>query len=222
MARPPGHGPGYDLKREEIIDLAAALFAKNGYAATGITEIGETVGLAKGALYYYIRSKENLLVEIQERVLNPLLAAATEIRDLEVSPVLKLRLLSETLLEVIFRRLDHIWVYEHDYRHLTGDNLTRMLQRRQDFENIVRELLVEAMDQGFFRRTEPGLAMLQFLNMHNHTYQWVKPGKRWDAAYLSRSYCETLFTGFAAGPFDFGAVEAELHEFKNRETQPIR
>ncbi|RYF44809.1 MAG: TetR/AcrR family transcriptional regulator, partial [Comamonadaceae bacterium] len=52
MARPPGHGPSYEVKRQEIIDLAAGLFAKKGYAATGIVEIGEAVGLAKGALYY--------------------------------------------------------------------------------------------------------------------------------------------------------------------------
>lgn len=219
MARPPGHGPGYDVKRREIIDLAAALFAKNGYAATGITEIGDTVGLAKGALYYYIRSKENLLVEIQERVLDPLLAAATEISTLDASPVIRLRLLSETLLDVIFQRLDHIWVYEHDYRHLTGENLSRVLRRRQDFENIVRELLVDAMDAGFFRRTDPSLAMLQFLNLHNHTYQWVKPGKGWDAAYLSRSYCETLFTGFATGTFDFEEFESEFGAFKKRHAE---
>lgn len=220
MARPPGHGPGYDIKRQEIIDLAAALFAKNGYAATGITEIGDTVGLAKGALYYYIRSKENLLVEIQERVLEPLLSAATGIRDLDASPVLKLRLLSEKLLDVIFERLDHIWVYEHDYRHLTGDNLSRMLQRRQDFENIVRDLLIDAMDQGLFRKTDPSLAMLQFLNMHNHTYQWVKPGKGWDAPFLSRSYCQTLFTGLAEGPLDFELVEADFDALKKRLTVP--
>ncbi|WP_280460724.1 TetR/AcrR family transcriptional regulator [Nocardia carnea] len=219
MARPPGHGPGYDVKRREIIDLAAALFAKNGYAATGITEIGDTVGLAKGALYYYIRSKENLLVEIQERVLDPLLGAAAEIAGLDTAPVIRLRLLSETLLEVIFQRLDHIWVYEHDYRHLTGENLTRVLRRRHDFENIVRGLLVEAMDAGYFRKTDPQLAMLQFLNMHNHTYQWVKPGKRWDAGYLSRSYCETLFTGFGTESFDFETFETEFDAYKKERAE---
>ncbi|MGW3483992.1 TetR family transcriptional regulator [Rhodococcus indonesiensis] len=216
MGRPPGHGPEYEVKRQEIIDLAAALFAKNGYAATGVIEIGDTVGLAKGALYYYIRSKENLLVEIQERVLEPLVTSANRIRDLDASPAVKLRLLSETLLTMIFERLDHIWVYEHDYRHLTGKNLSRMLARRHEFENIVRELLIANMDAGIFRADDPTLAMLQFLNLHNHTYQWVKPDSQWDAAYLSRAYCKTLFNGFADSGFDFDALEAEVDRFRKQ------
>ncbi|QII07370.1 TetR/AcrR family transcriptional regulator [Rhodococcoides fascians A25f] len=210
MARPPGHGPSYEVKRQEIIDLAAGLFAKNGYAATGIVEIGETVGLAKGALYYYIRSKENLLVEIQERVLDPLVYNANRIAEIDTAPAVKLRLLSHALLDMIFRRLDHIWVYEHDYKHLTGDNLSRMLKRRHEFENIVREMLVAAMEEGTFREADPVLAMLQYLNMHNHTYQWLKPEQRWDAAFLSKTYCKTLFTGFAGGDFDFDTMEAEV------------
>ncbi len=215
MARPPGHGPSYEIKRQEIIDTAAKLFSEKGYAATGIIEIGDTVGLAKGALYYYIKSKEKLLVEIQERVLDPLLSAAEKIADLDASPVAKLRLLSEELLTIIFERLDHIWVYEHDYRQLTGDNLVRMLARRREFESVVRSFLVDAMDDGSFVKTNPSMVMLQFLNLHNHTYQWVRPEHgEWDAKFLSKTYCATLFTGFSGGTCDLVAVEAEVAAYQ--------
>ncbi|MFF3567560.1 TetR/AcrR family transcriptional regulator [Nocardia jiangxiensis] len=215
MPRPPGHGPGYEVKRQEIIDTAAALFAKKGYAATGIVELGDTVGLAKGALYYYIGSKENLLVEIQERVLDPLLVAAARIQESEAAPLVKLRLLSGELLQMIFTRLDHIWVYEHDYRQLTGKNRTRMLQRRQEFEGVVRSLLTAAMDEGAIGETDPTLATLQFLNMHNHTYQWVKLGQDWDAEFLSKTYCATLFNGFAQGACDLAALEADVAAYRS-------
>lgn len=214
MARPPGHGPQYEIKRQEIIDTAASLFAKKGYAATGIVEIGETVGLAKGALYYYIGSKENLLVEIQERVLTPLLEIADRIQDMDAPAPVKLRLLSEELLDVIFERLDHIWVYEHDYRQLSKKNLDRMLRRRRQFEEIVRSLLVAAMDEGIFHDADPTLATLQFLNMHNHTYQWVKPGQQWNASFLSRTYCHTLFNGFAGGSCDIDALETAVDGYR--------
>jgi hypothetical protein len=51
-------------RRDEIVDLAAHPFATKGYAATGIRDIGEAAQLARGALYYYIESKESLLGEI--------------------------------------------------------------------------------------------------------------------------------------------------------------
>jgi len=219
MPRPPGHGPGYEIKRQEIIDQAAELFARQGYAATGIAEIGEVAGLAKGALYYYIGSKENLLVEIQNRVLRPLLTSARRIAGTEADPVLKLRLLSQTLLENILARLDHVWVYEHDYRNLRGANRTRLLRQRREFENIVQDMLIAAMDNGSFRKLDPRLATLQFLNLHNHTYQWVKPGGDWDAEFLSREYCATLIAGFRSPTYHIDDLEVRAREvLAQRET----
>lgn len=220
MARPPGHGAGFEVKRQEIIDTAAALFARSGYAATGIAEIGKEIGLGKGALYYYIGSKENLLVEIQGRVLRPLLRSARRIDALNEAPVLKLRLLSETLLEMILRRLDHIWVYEHDYRYLQGENLSRLLRQRREFEAIVRGLMRTAMESGALRSADPQLAVLQFLNLHNHTYQWVHPGGVWDATYLSQEYCATLFFGLGPSSDCADTLAGEVRAFRGRYAGP--
>ncbi|MDT2005566.1 TetR/AcrR family transcriptional regulator [Rhodococcus opacus] len=221
MPRPPGHGPGYEIKRQEIIDTSAALFAKKGYASTGIAELGTATGLARGALYYYIGSKENLLVEIQNRVMRPLLVSVRRIAALDVDPVLRLRMLSQTLLENILARLDHVWVYEHDYRSLKGANRTRLLRQRREFESLVEELLVEAMDDGSFRKLDPRLATLQFLNMHNHTYQWVKPGGDWDAETLSREYCATLISGFRNPTYHVDDLEDRMREYLAQRQTPI-
>ncbi|MFJ8927551.1 TetR/AcrR family transcriptional regulator [Streptomyces sp. NPDC102364] len=214
MPRPPGHGPEFEIRRQKIIDTAASLFAGQGYAATSVNDIGRAVGLAKGALYYYIGSKENLLIEIQGRVMRPLLARARQIAELEADPLVRLRLLSESLLTIIFRRLDHIWVYEHDYRSLTGEELRTLLNQRAEFEQLVMTLLSEAMDRGILRAFAPRLAMLQFFNLHNHTYQWVRPEGAWDPAYLSKEYCATLFRGFGAPDHALPTVEERAAEFK--------
>jgi AcrR family transcriptional regulator len=208
MARPPGHGPAFEGRRQEIIDQAASLFAQKGYASTGIAELGKAVGLGKGALYHYIGSKENLLVEIQDRVLQPLLARARVIESLDADPLVRLRLLSEALLEAILARLDHIWVYEHDYRHLTGANRKRLVRQRREFEWLLQGLLEEAIEEGSLRRTDPRLAALQFLNLHNHTYQWARTtDPSWTAARLSGEYCRTLFGGLATDPATVDGLE---------------
>ncbi|MER5433218.1 TetR/AcrR family transcriptional regulator [Streptomyces sp. NPDC002588] len=214
MPRPPGHGPDFEVRRQKIIDTAAELFARQGYAATSVNDLGRAVGLAKGALYYYIVSKENLLIEIQSRVMDPLLARARQITALDTDPLVRLRLLSESLLTIILHRLDHIWVYEHDYRSLTGDYLQTLLGQRTEFEHLVRTLLTEAVEQGRFRPVDPSLATLQFLNLHNHTYQWARPDGRWDANHLSREYCDTLLRGFGAPGTPLPDIEEAAAAFK--------
>ncbi|MFN2537202.1 MAG: TetR/AcrR family transcriptional regulator [Mycobacteriales bacterium] len=198
MARPPGPSGRYEDRREEIIDRAAQLFAAKGYAATGVNELGEAVGLGRGALYHYIQSKEHLLVAIQDRVLGPLLAEANRIIAIDAQPVVRLRLLSEALLTLIVTRTDHIRVYEHDYPQLTGANLKRVLDQRHQFEGLVQGLLEEAIADGTLRDMDARLASLQFLNLHNHTYTWARTASRhWTVQELSREYCSTLLHGMA-------------------------
>lgn len=209
MARPSGHGRGWEARRQEIIDQAASLIAERGYPATSIAEIGRMVGLGKGPLYYYIGSKEKLLVEIQDRVVRPLILTGRRIQELDEHPLLRLRLLSEMQIELILQRLDHIWVYEHDYRYLTGLNRTRLVAQRHEYESIVSELIQDAIDIGAFRPLDLRLAVLQFLNLHNHTYQWARSESRWSAADLSREYCATLLAGFGRQAV---ALSEELEE----------
>lgn len=218
MGRPPGHGPAYEIRRQEIIDEAARLFADKGYTGTGTAQLCEAVGLGKGALYHYIGSKEDLLVEIQDRVLTPLLDNARRIAALPgTEPLVRLRLLSEFLLDVIFARLDHIWVYEHDYRHVTGENRARLVRQRHEFESIVQRLLHEAMTQRVLRRVDLRLAMLQFLNLHNHTYQWAHATPvGWSPARLSAEYCATLFLGLAAEPFQLTELEEKVGQARRQ------
>jgi AcrR family transcriptional regulator len=214
MARPPGHGSAFEPRRREIVDRAAELFARRGYAATSITEICDAVGLARGALYYYIGSKEELLVEIQAVVLVPLLDSARRIAELDAPPTVRLRLLSEALLTIVMHRLDHIWVYEHDYRQLSAPNRDKLVGQRHEFEDIVVGLVGDAVTVGQFREMDLRLGMLQFLNLHNHTYQWIRPDGRWDAALLSAEYCATLFAGFSAPGRDVAGLEADVARFR--------
>ena len=63
-------------RKNEILDKAAALFAKKGYDGTSIGDILEKVGVARGTLYYHFRSKEEILDALVERISNSIIANA--------------------------------------------------------------------------------------------------------------------------------------------------
>jgi TetR/AcrR family transcriptional regulator len=58
--RRTGVAPSGD-PRQEILDAAARLFADRGYVATTMSEIAKAVGLGQSSVYYWFRSKEDLL-----------------------------------------------------------------------------------------------------------------------------------------------------------------
>ena len=47
-------------RREEIVEIASQLFYAQGFGATGIKQIIDTVGIAKGTFYTHFDSKESL------------------------------------------------------------------------------------------------------------------------------------------------------------------
>lgn len=52
-------------KRDELIEIASKLFYQQGYQATGIKQIIDEAGIAKGTFYSHFKSKEELgLVEV--------------------------------------------------------------------------------------------------------------------------------------------------------------
>jgi len=48
-------------RRDELLDVAQRLFARNGYDATSVSHIIAELGVSKGAFYHYFDSKEDLV-----------------------------------------------------------------------------------------------------------------------------------------------------------------
>lgn len=200
----------YYQKREQVVDVAVELFSKNGYVGTGVQDIGEAAGLARGALYYYIGSKDALLAEIHDRVMDPLLAESAAILEMEGSFETRLRLLSESLLWQILNRQEHVWVFLHEYRQLEGEYREVFRDKRQRFESHIRQVLTEGGEQGVLRVDDVELTTLAFLNLHNYTYQWQAGRKDLQVEKLAGFYCEIFFNGIMTSTHDQSDSQDEL------------
>jgi AcrR family transcriptional regulator len=68
-------------RRDELLDVAVQLFARDGYDATSINRIIETVGVSKGAFYHHFAAKEDLITALAERHAQRTAAAAQSVLD---------------------------------------------------------------------------------------------------------------------------------------------
>lgn len=77
----------HDERKNEIIQAAAALFAKKGYEPCSVNDILNAVGIAKGTFYHYFKSKEEVLDAAVEKLSEQVWEQAREIAGRkEVSP----------------------------------------------------------------------------------------------------------------------------------------
>lgn len=56
-----------EKSKEHLISVSMQLFAEKGYQNTSISMIAKEAGVAKGALYHYFESKEDLLVAVIQK-----------------------------------------------------------------------------------------------------------------------------------------------------------
>ncbi len=70
--------PGQEVK-EQIIESATKYFSRYGYHKTTMDEIARNIHKAKGVLYYYFKSKEELFKEVLRQELGKLQEALLQI-----------------------------------------------------------------------------------------------------------------------------------------------
>jgi AcrR family transcriptional regulator len=59
-------------RREQILETAAKLFAKHGYADTDTQLLAEELGIGKGTIYRYFPSKQDIFLAAVDRVMRQL------------------------------------------------------------------------------------------------------------------------------------------------------
>ena len=72
-----------DARRQQILDAAAACFARNGFHATSMPDIFAATGLSSGAVYRYFPSKQAIIEALAESVMGPALIALHDAASVE-------------------------------------------------------------------------------------------------------------------------------------------
>ena len=115
-------------RRDELLSVAADLFAERGFAKVTVDDIGNAVGISGPALYHHFDGKESLLGEMLVRISESLLAKATSIVD-NVS-------LHESLDPMIAMHVD----FAVDNRSLITVHFRDLVQARKGDQRRVKDL----------------------------------------------------------------------------------
>jgi TetR/AcrR family transcriptional regulator, cholesterol catabolism regulator len=193
----PGRSANWTARRDQIVDTSARVFARRGYHATGIVELCEANGLGKGAFYYYIKSKEELLAAIHDRVMDEVMLGADRVAEAGGSPTEQLAGLGVELLDIIHRYPDHVWVFLHELPALNDVRAEQFRVRRLEYEHRVESVLRAGVDSGEFRDIDPQLTAFAWLGMHNYTYLWLMAGGSASALDVAQPFADIFIRGIA-------------------------
>lgn len=87
--------------REEILEVAAKLFAEQGYTETTTRQIAEAVGIKQASLYYHFADKGSIVRALLAGTVSPSVAFAAWLGERDLAPEVKLYALARFDLDVI-------------------------------------------------------------------------------------------------------------------------
>jgi len=164
-----------DLRRAEIVKLAAGLFDREGYHQTSMERLAQAAGVAKPTLYHYFPSKDTILLEIHRQFIEPLIAR----HELRLTTALRPRqLLLEAMgdiLELMETHRGHVRVFFEHHRELPIDKHDEVKARRDHYESLLEQVIQKGVEEGEFRSLDKRLATLAVFGMCNWAYQWFNP-----------------------------------------------
>jgi AcrR family transcriptional regulator len=187
----------FEANRARVISIAADLFARNSYHGTGMAELGEAVGLGRGALYHYIGSKEAVLYAISKDQVDRMNSYAEQLLDQDLAPEQLLRQMARGLLRNIAEHRAEWAVFFREYAALTGERRDHVIAARERYESYWRQALDHGVRSGVLRPT-PRLLVKGILGMLNYTYLWLEPDGELQPDEVADIFLDALLKGLAA------------------------
>src|SRR5579863_3498691 len=174
-------GKAGKVKRERItqkaIELVASeLFARKGFGATSLDDIAEALSATKGALYYHVRNKEEILRLIYLTVLTASEEPLRRIVEADLVPAEKLRRAVEHQTAVAANRSPAMTVFYREQHYLTGPFAREIILRKKAYERYFEQIIEEGQAAGVFQLDiDARIATYGLLGMCNWLSQWYRP-----------------------------------------------
>ena len=133
----------YDEKLESILRAAATIFAEKGYHQASIRDIARATGVSLSGLYYYFKSKEELLFLIQDHAFGTLVANLEQLLEGVSDPHRRIRLLIENHLRYFVNNMAEMKVLSHEADALTGELRVEVDQKKRQLSDTAMTILRE-------------------------------------------------------------------------------
>jgi AcrR family transcriptional regulator len=186
-------------RREELLELAAGMFAERGLRATTVRDIADAAGILSGSLYHHFKSKEEMVDEVLRTFLDWLFERYQHIIDTEPNPLARLRGLFLASFDAIEYHHAEVVIYQDEAKRLSSQprfGYIDDLNRRQ--RKMWVDLLKQGIEQGYF---QPDIDVdLVYRFIRDTTWvsvRWYQPGGPLTAEQVGRQYLAIVLDGIA-------------------------
>jgi AcrR family transcriptional regulator len=184
-------------RRDELLDLAATMFAERGLRATTVRDIADSAGILSGSLYHHFKSKEQMVEEVLRDFLDWLFTRYQEIVGREADPLERVKGLFMTSFEAIENRHAQVVIYQDEAKRLSGLPKFEFVEaRNREQRRMWVDVLKQGVAEGCFRPDIDVDLVYRFIRDTTWvSVRWYQPGGPLTAEQVGRQYLAIVLGG---------------------------
>lgn len=188
-------------RKEEILDVAAALFAERGFDAVSLSDIAAAVGLSKATLYHYFSRKEEILGTIVVTTIRELNAHIGQAIADAATPEAKLVAFLEAQADFFEQHQHWFQVLVTRFSNLTEPRLRdEAVEWRVNYENTIKGIIRDGVNAGAFHADHLNSVVRAVLASVYWLARWYRPDGPQRARDIARAYADVVLYGVSVKP----------------------
>ena len=187
-------------RRDELLELAATMFAERGLRATTVRDIADAAGILSGSLYHHFASKEEMVDEVLRGFLGWLFERYRGVIDTEPNPMERLQGLFMASFDAIEHRHAQVVIYQDEAKRLSAQpRFSYLAERNIEQRKMWVDVLNEGIEQGYFRPDIDVDLVYRFIRDTTWvSVRWYQPGGPLTAEQVGRQYLSIVLGGISA------------------------
>ena len=185
-------------KLEKLLSSSAGLMAQRGFSQTSIRDVANETGFSLGGMYYYFKSKEDLLYLIQEKTFSSLLEIQEAAASHDGTAEERLRKLIGNHLAYFLSHANELKVCTFELESLQDERYDRIAVLRRRYFSCMAHAVAEVLGES---PNHPGVRhkTLFIFGMLNWIFMWFDPERDEPVARLGDEMVDLVLNGLNGG-----------------------
>jgi AcrR family transcriptional regulator len=145
-----------DERKDQILNGAEQVFSKKGFDQTRMDDIAEEIGLSKGTLYLYFKSKDDLIIAILDRIFQGVFKQLDARKNVQMSATEAISQFTEEAIRD-YKTMLRILPIAYEFLALTFRNKTVQKALKEYFRvymDVLVPIIQRGIDSGEFRQVD--------------------------------------------------------------------
>lgn len=186
-------------RKDDILEIAARLFAEEGYNSVSMVNIANAVGLSKTALYHYFDRKETILGTIVVSTVKKLSEHVEQAIAKQADPQNRLIAFMEAQAEFFETHQASFQVLLTRVANLQEPSMRDVaIEWRANYENTIRNIVRDGIAAGVFHTLDPNAVVRAIISSVYWMARWYRPNGKQTPREIAREYAQIYLYGIVA------------------------